>query len=383
MPGIFGTFSLPVPEGSKVTLHPLEKTSVATTDQSLLDAVQTKEVGDIAVITTTIEGTEWQKTAYMWNGTQWVALNGNVEADKVILTDDIVMAGNYTQIGNLTKTSTGTATFEVKGKTLMEALTEIMSKRLQPNTPTKPSVAAFTFSPNGVVECGTTYESISINAPTFNPGSYQYGPATGITPTGWTLERVASTGTENVASVAGPWTDEGTGGFTIGDQSGDISSLRYRATAAYGEGAVANDNLGSPSNPEVKISAGSASAQSSSSITAYRAFFYGAVTSDPPGTVDSAYVRGFTKSTSAASNGKTFNITIPEGAKTVIIAYPATFHDLTSVKDVNAFGTDIVASFVKQTVQVEGANGYQAIDYKVFIYNPAAALGANTYNVTI
>src|SRR5699024_3299554 len=107
---------------------------VATTDQSLLDTVQTKEVGDIAVITTTIEGTEWQKTAYMWNGTQWVALNGNVEADKVILTDNITMAGNYTQIGNLTKTSTGTATFEVKGKTLMEALTEIMSKRLQPTT---------------------------------------------------------------------------------------------------------------------------------------------------------------------------------------------------------------------------------------------------------
>ena len=48
-----------------------------------------------------------------------------------------------------------------------------------------------------------------------------------------------------------------------------------------------------------------------------------------------------------------------------------------------AFGIDIVGSFVNNTVAVEGANGYTATDYKIYQYTPAAALGANTYEVTI
>ena len=48
-----------------------------------------------------------------------------------------------------------------------------------------------------------------------------------------------------------------------------------------------------------------------------------------------------------------------------------------------AFGTDIVGSFVKSVVSVKGANGYTGIDYKVYVYSPATALGANKYDVKI
>ena len=60
-----------------------------------------------------------------------------------------------------------------------------------------------------------------------------------------------------------------------------------------------------------------------------------------------------------------------------------------AVADTGAFGTDIFSSFVKSTVSVGGADataeaiGSHAKDYNVYVYSPAAALGANTYNVTL
>ena len=38
---------------------------------------------------------------------------------------------------------------------------------------------------------------------------------------------------------------------------------------------------------------------------------------------------------------------------------------------------------VKAVVSVKGANGYTGIDYKVYVYSPATALGSNKYDVKI
>ena len=72
-------------------------------------------------------------------------MTGKVDADKVILQKDITMAGNYTQVGNLTKEQTKTATFATKGKSVAEALTEIFSKRLQPTITSNPAHDALIF----------------------------------------------------------------------------------------------------------------------------------------------------------------------------------------------------------------------------------------------
>ena len=98
-------------------------------------------------------------------------------------------------------------------------------------------------------------------------------------------------------------------------------------------------------------------------------------------TLNSAIIRGYTN-TRASGAVTDHEVTVVEGAKQVVIAVPDG-RTLSAVKDVGAFGTDIVASFVKQTVAVEGANGYTAKNYNVYVYEPAAALGANTYKVTI
>ena len=46
---------------------------------------------------------------------------------------------------------------------------------------------------------------------------------------------------------------------------------------------------------------------------------------------------------------------------------------------------DITSQFVKQgsTVNVEGANGYTAAAYNVYVYKPAQIGAGETYNITI
>ena len=46
---------------------------------------------------------------------------------------------------------------------------------------------------------------------------------------------------------------------------------------------------------------------------------------------------------------------------------------------------DATADYVKQTatVEVEGANGYTAVDYNIWIYAPASIASTEVHSVTI
>ena len=68
----------------------------------------------------------------------------------------------------------------------------------------------------------------------------------------------------------------------------------------------------------------------------------------------------------------------------VVIAYPATLRDIASILDVNGMNAEILPSFIKSTLQVEGAEGYSAIDYKVYTLEYAKPNDKiNTYNIQI
>ena len=387
---IYGGFTLPSALPENVPVYSLTRTVFSQTDAELLATIDSPIDGAIAIIDTIVDGKTYGKTSFMYSDTNgdWVALVGNVDADKVILRGDITLAGNYTQVGNLTKTQTGTATFSTDGISVAAALKEILSKRVQPSITANPSVGNVTISPSGAVEAGTIIASITGSKVTFDDGAYTYEAATGVTVTGRTVTRVtspAASGGDVTVNDDGSFTDTGADGtgFQIGDQGGEgvLSNLKYTETVSYSAGNVAKDNLGDASNPVVKISAGSVS-KTSAAITPFRKYFYG-YGSTQTVTIDSDAIRSLTNSTGAASNGTTFTINITDGTKEVIIAYPGSLRDITSIEDKNAFGTDIKGSFTKSTVQVEGANGYTAIDYKVYVYHPDVALGANTLTVKI
>ena len=71
--------------------------------------------GDVFIVETKNDDAASDFSAYIYDGSDWIAVAGNVDADKVILRNNITMAGNYTQVGNKTKAQNGTAEFATKG----------------------------------------------------------------------------------------------------------------------------------------------------------------------------------------------------------------------------------------------------------------------------
>ena len=291
-------------------------------------------------------------------------MDGNYSADNVYLKENITLAGNYTQVGNLTKSANGTATFSVAGKSITDALLEIFSKRLQP-TATQPS-CSISLTGAGAKEVGTEFTpSYSVS---FNKGSYTYGPDTGVTVTSY-----AVTDTKEGSSTTQTGSFEK---FTVEDNT----NYKVSVTVQHSEGVVANDNLGSASSPEVKIAAGSKSA-SSSAVTGYRNMFFGTMTTKPA-ELSSGDIRGLTTK-QPKGNVTNKDIAIPVGAMRVVFAVPSD-KSITSITDTNGLGAQILSSFVQTTVQVEGANSFTAIAYKVYYLDYASANDtANSYKVTV
>ena len=380
------------PTTSAANLYEATKDSLEEADSTVIsDYISAEEItpanGDVFVINTVVSEVVYERSAYWYNGTDWVAITGNVDADKVIMRDDITMAGNYTQVGNMTKDLDGTADFSTKGMSVADILTEIFSKRLQPGSPTQPSISGFALTGAKAVEAGTHLDSVSYTAASLNPGSYQYGPATGVTASNWVVNRVTNTGTEQVTtsattSLASGSDNNGGTGFTIGDMGGEgvVSSLSYKVTATHGAGVTANDNLGDPSNPAVSISAGSKE-KTTSSYTAFRNYFYGATSTKP--TLDSAYIRGLTPSGKAYTAG-TITLNVAAGSQRVAIACMGDKTGVTKVINETALNADVTDTFTQSTVSVEGAEGYTAREYKVWVFEPAVPYeNAATLKVTL
>lgn len=365
------------------TVYAATKADLSASDDSVISGYFTQHTGakpkkgDVFVVTTTVDGSTYEQSAYFYDGSAWVAMTGSVDADKVILRENITLAGGYTQVGNLTKSQNGTATFQTKGKSVADILTEIFSKRLQPTITAQPSVTGFALNGAKAVEAGTQIAAASYGTAELNPGSYKYGPDTAVVASGWKVERITDKATTEVAnaetaSLAAGSDNNGGAGFVIGDAGGDaVASLKYKATATHGAGVTAKDNLGSDSNPAVAIAAGTKSKETAA-YTPFRNYFYGATAEKP--TLNSDYIRSLTKSGKAYAAG-TLTINVPVGAQRVAIACIATAKGVTKVINETAMNADVTSTFVKSTVPVEGSNGYSAKTYNVWIFEPAVAYG--------
>lgn len=283
-----------------------------------------------------------------------------VTPDKVIFPDG---ATTTYALGKV-KLENGMATLVEPGGTLADFFNVFVDEK-NPTT-TQPSVS-LTFSQAKAYEVGTKVTP-SYSA-SLNPGSYTYGPATGVTATAWSVSDTDGN-TSDAASDSFPE-------ITVGDST----SYSITAKATHGEGTIPLTNTKNE-YPAGKISSGEKSA-TSSKVTGFRKTFYGTTTDKASLTSDT--IRGLSgKSSSALSNGSTFTVTIPVGAMRVVIAYPATLRDVSSIKDVNGLNAEIASGFTKSTLAVEGVDGYTAINYKIYTLEYASANDkANTYTVKI
>lgn len=291
--------------------------------------------------------------------------NPSVTIDQVT-PDQVVFPDGATTTYAIGKVSldNGMGTLVEPGGTLADFFNVFVDEK-NPTT-TQPSVS-LTFSQAKAYEVGSNVTP-SYSA-TLNPGSYTYGPATGIVAASW-----------EVTDTAGNSSETASGSFDS-FQVTDATSYKITAKATYEAGSIPVTNTGNEYEAG-QIPAGSKSA-TSGAVTGYRTTFYG--TTSDKAELDSSVIRTLKgKSTSALKNGSTFTVTIPVGAMRVLIAYPATLQDLSSVKDVNGMNAEIVSGFTKSILAVEGANGYTAIDYKIYTLEYASANDVvNTYTVKI
>ena len=346
-----------------VQLFEVEPVGEETHVEAITRVVGATEVSDgaFAIVRTIIAGDKYEYTAYIYADTAWKALDGNYNAENVYFDQDLLTTS---AIGNITLTN-GQATIAAQGKNLKQVFDTIFVKEKNPNI-TQPSVAVS--SPETkAYEVGTkvtpTWNS------TFNAGNYEFGPATGVTVTAWAI---SDTDGNTADTEDGTFTE-----ITVGDST----SYKITSKATYTDGVIPITNVGNE-YAAGQIKTGNAS-KVTSAITGYRNSFYGTLSEKID--VDSAVIRGLAgKSDKALTNGAKFNVTIPIGALRVIIAYPATLQDVSSITDVNGMNAEIKSSFIKSTVSVEGANGYTAIDYKVYTIDFAFANDTvNTFAVTI
>lgn len=316
--------------------------------------------GDTAIVKRTIINDKISHTAYVYNGTNWAACDGNYRADNVYFDDDIT----YTvAIGTLAKPS-GSAKFAAKGKNVEQVLSTLMAQEQNPSK-SNPAVSFSAQEGFGTFEIGTK-KNLTYTA-ALSAGSYTYGPATGITAQSWSVSCTGVAGTKTTAT--------GTFDNVVAESNGK----RIVATAQYGDGAIPVTNLGNPYEAG-QIKAGSATANSYE-LKGVRYMFWGPMTTDAA--IDSAAVRALAHN-KATSTGTLATFGAGAGAKKVVVAVPSD-RKITQVLMPSALNADVTALFVKQstTVPVNGANGYAAAAYNIYVYQPASIDAGETYSVTI
>lgn len=317
--------------------------------------------GDTAIVKRLIASDKYSYTAYVYNGTAWAAMDGNYRADNVYFDDDIT----YTvAIGTLAKPSSGSDKFAAKGKNVEQVFASLMAQEQNPSK-SNPAVSFSAQGGFGTVEIGTK-RNLTYTA-ALSAGSYTYGPATGITAQSW---EVSCTGVTEKKTTA-------TGSFA--DIVAESTAKTITAKATYGDGAIPVTNLGN-AYADGQIKAGSATANSKE-FKGVRHMFYGVVKS-ADFALDSAHIRSLNHEAAAKKTISTF--TAGDGALKVVVACPAGYN-VTKVTLPSAMGADATADFVKQgdTVQVEGAEGYTAAAYSVWVFEPASIPSTQSYSIVI
>ena len=328
--------------------------------QALARVITAPKKGDVGIVEQTKNEIGEFYTAYIHDGTAFRAMDGNYSADNVYFDEDLT----YTvQFGTLAKPA-GSAKFSAKGKNVSQVFASLMAQEANPSK-TDPAVSFNTQTGFGTFEIGTK-KTLTYSA-SLSAGSYTYGPATGITAQSW---EVTCTGVAGSKSTA-------TG--TFDNVVAEATAKTITAKATYGDGAIPVTNLGNQYTAG-QIKAGSATANSNE-LKGVRYMFWGPMTTDAA--IDSAAVRALAHN-KATSTGELDTFGAVKNAKKVVVAVPSD-RKIKKVIMPSALNADVTALFVKQsaTVPVNGAEGYAAAAYNIYVYQPASIDAGETYTVTI
>ena len=329
---------------------------------------------DIFVVKALIADGKYSYTSYVYDDGEWKAMDGNYSAKNVYFHQDLTATA---PIGVVTIPETGSATITAAGKSLQDVLVSILAEELQPEK-TLPDVSITTTNSSSY-EVG---EKVVPNySATLSAGSYTYGPATGIIATDWTVNSKGTGVTvETLSTASGNFSE-----VTVTDGM----EFKVSATANYEDGAMPVTNMGNAAAEDKQIVAGSDTTDKTLFV-GYRNYFYGVLsTSTAEAPLSSAIIRGLTAG-GKYSASKTINLEPgPNGAKRVVVAIPeaqitSTRKGLKEVLLTSSMNSDITENYGNPIdISVEGANGHTAINYKVWVYEPASLGSDEKHKITL
>lgn len=320
--------------------------------------------GDIVIVKRLIVNNKYQHTAYVFDGNNWAAMDGNYSAANIFTPEDIQVT---TAVGELAANTTVDA-----GTNFADLLTKILSQSKNP-IKTNPSITLFTVTNNGT---GTSFEVGTSITPkwdtTFNKGSYSYKSSaskdeispvsgTGVVVNSWLITR---------DGIEIGTTEDGTGSaFVIGD-----NTVNFKVTVDYSDGNYALTNLNKMPEQEVRITANVIS--KTADITSYRKMFAGGTTATE---ITSQLIRGLGSSAKASTSSFEFRANI--GDNKLIFAYPSSLSTAEPKFEYFTMAWESVGGFeAAGTVQVADARGGDngLAEYKIYTYTPAAPYATET-----
>lgn len=386
---------------------------------ALLAASAAAKLDDVAVVKRLINGDKYQHTAYIFNGTDWAAMDGNYNAENVYFDENIMIT---TAVGNISL-SNGSAEIPAAGKNLKQVFEALWTKENFNPTVSNPSIELTIDKTSAEGEVGTTFTAptATVTARTF--GSFQFGSkdeAGTFYASNAPSDVVFSSLKVGAAATAAAMTDENSasisdvaagsaiktvsvsgnaGTFTDGAQT-----QKFSASAAHGGSARKGvSNLGNLVNTSgtaqaadftnagkgIAANAGTMIYNGSKSFTAtgYRAWFMGMLNYIPTAEeINSAFIRNLT------NKGKVTTQTIEikpgaAGAKCVLVAVPSAAGSLTAAVLTSSMNTGILEDYTKnqKTVQVADASEAEGTEaaYTVYWYKPAALGSDEVHELTI
>ena len=358
---------------------------VVSTDAEALATIESATKGDIAVIKRKIAGDKISMTAFMYDGENWDALDGNYSAENVFTKADMTLTS---AVGNYAKG------YKINAGTSLETiLSGLLQKEEEPDEPSKPTASISVSGDNK--EVGEEYTVPTAKLSIGGVGSYTYGPATGI---------VFNIGDIKLAEGDEPTTATNyvTNTSKISAKTDDLLSLKatgdkakyvdgnttytFSGSATYQAATTSPvTNLGNPSKTQSAIPAGSCEiTKQTATFTGWRRMFMGVVAKNAD--LNSATIKTATLINEKAVKDTAKEFTAPVGTEKIIIAYPRSLSTAAPKVQYFTMSWEDFGDFSLAAEKVKVADAAGTLlpeantkdEYIVYAYTPADPLKADT-----
>lgn len=393
---------------------------VQVVDGTVNDLTNGKVVGDMAIVRSVINGDIKSHTAYVWNGTDWAAMDGNYDAGNVYFSENVTVT---TTVGNISTSNNTPKELQFAGKNLKQVYEYLYAKEDNQIAITNTSASINLSKTSDSLEVGSTYTLPTASVSTSSGRYSEYGgkksDGTKIAnnknlddvvfdlvlkytaPGGTAVQIASASGASKIDATAVPAANQPT------TMVATDSAITHTFSGTYANNASAYKpvtNLGnfvsainsssattSPNYADGATGVGTKSATNMTNATytvsSFRKWYYGG-DNKSDFTVDT--IKALTNSAGAVAS-TTFELKAADysGCSRIVIAIPAASgKNVTEVLLKSSSNADITGEFKKinnadNVINIGGVNNYDPKAFNVWEYKPASLDSTEVYTIKI